>query len=145
MESTSYTSLKELFTTHGQGHIFDHFDTLSAADQAHLLNEARQLDPSLTTGLYRDLVLNGTDSQQSSEHEKFEPIELEMVKDRSELGDKEREIGNALIREGGVAVVVLAGGQGTRLGSDRPKGEYNIGLPSGKSIFQILTERFIKA
>lgn len=72
-----------------------------------------------------------------------------MIKDRNSLNDKEaaelRALGNSLIKEGSVAVVVLAGGQGTRLGSDRPKGEFNIGLPSGKSIFQILTERFIKA
>ncbi|TNV79192.1 hypothetical protein FGO68_gene5121 [Halteria grandinella] len=145
MESTSYTTLKELFTTHGQGHIFDHYESLSPEGQSLLLDEARQIDPALTNRLYRDLVNSHAPAKSSEGGRGFLPIELEMVQDRSQLGEGEREIGNALIREGSVAVVVLAGGQGTRLGSDRPKGEYNIGLPSGKSIFQILTERYIKA
>ena len=74
---------------------------------------------------------------------------MELISDRENLSEAEKQelsdIGYKKIREGKVTVVVLAGGQGTRLGSDRPKGEYNIGLPSGKSIFQILTERFLKA
>ena len=56
---------------------------------------------------------------------------------RAELND----LGMHAIRHGQVAVVILSGGQGTRLGYSGPKGMYNIGLPSQKSIFQLHMEK----
>lgn len=66
---------------------------------------------------------------------------------KSELPSEQQriiDIGTEAIRAGHTAAVIMSGGQGTRLGFSGPKGMYDIGLLSGKPIFQIHIERIAK-
>ena len=72
---------------------------------------------------------------------KIEPIDyLEKEKINSTDFEKYNEIGTDIIKQGKLAVVTMAGGQGTRLGHKGPKGTYDLGLESHKSIFEILCD-----
>src|SRR5207247_250796 len=57
--------------------------------------------------------------------------------------ERAAEIGLEALKAGQVAVVIVAGGQGTRLGFDGPKGTFSIGPVTGASLFQILSEKIL--
>lgn len=65
----------------------------------------------------------------------LEAVELDEIKAR---GEEFKEIGLEAIRAGKVGAVLLAGGQGTRLGLDRPKGTLNIGINRELYLFEQL-------
>merc|ERR1719500_1762184 len=76
-----------------------------------------------------------------------EPVGENMI-GRSDCSAEEvdgwREAGLEALGQGEVGVVLLAGGQGTRLGSDRPKALYDVGLPSKKTLLELQAERIRK-
>lgn len=68
----------------------------------------------------------------------FAPLEAVEISEIRERKEEFKEIGMKVIREGKVGAVLLAGGQGTRLGLDKPKGTLNIGIDRELYLFEQL-------
>lgn len=68
----------------------------------------------------------------------FAPLDAVEVSEIEARKDEFKEVGLKAIREGKVGAVLLAGGQGTRLGLDRPKGTLNIGIHRDLYLFEQL-------
>ncbi|ONM14006.1 UDP-N-acetylglucosamine diphosphorylase 2 [Zea mays] len=135
-------AMLERMKDYGQEGAFALWDDLSPEDQELLVRDIESLDLSRI-----DRIIRRSLGSQGIPLPAVEPVpesSVSKVEGRS-AEDKERwwKKGLKAISEGKLAVVLLAGGQGTRLGSSDPKGCFNIGLPSGKSLFQLQAERIL--
>ena len=132
---------KELLAKYGQEHLLQCYDKLSDAQKNKLLDDILTLDFNQVQNLYES-----TKTKPNFENVKLEPIPHTT---KSELSDEDlrkyTEIGEEVIKAGKLAVVTMAGGQGTRLGHNGPKGTFDLGLDSHKSIFEILCEHIKEA
>jgi len=124
----NYEQAYEKLKLAGQEHVLTYFEQLSESEKEQLLDQIELTDFS---------VLQYIDKQQ--ELTKKGEISPLAAMELSEIeADKEHyiEVGLKTIKEGKVGAVLLAGGMGTRLGSDDPKGMYNIGLTKEVYIFE---------
>jgi UDP-N-acetylglucosamine/UDP-N-acetylgalactosamine diphosphorylase len=127
---------------HHQEHLVRWWDDLDAIERAGLRAEIEAIDFYELDRLIADLVER--ESLAAPLAENVGPIDVFRLPQTD--GDRiERrrlaEIGAAALAAGEVAVVVVAGGSGTRLGFDGPKGTYPIGPVSAASLFQIHAEK----
>ncbi len=123
---------------HGQEHLLRFYEDLSEMERKVLLDQVAELNVTRIRGLFEELVVN----RKSAIADELSAIPAETLKEIPEEEKKRLfELGLKTIREGRVCAFLVAGGQGSRLGFEGPKGAYNIGLPSGKSLFQLQAER----
>ncbi|KAF7871492.1 hypothetical protein EAF04_003599 [Stromatinia cepivora] len=142
--STELEQLKEKYTKAKQDQVFAFYDTLDIAEKAALYEQLSNFDPEYINKI-TDAALNPPKAQDADQETGLEPLPesatASILDSKAEDIEKWYGMGLDLIAENKVAVVLMAGGQGTRLGSSAPKGCFDIGLPSGKSLFQIQAER----
>jgi UDP-N-acetylglucosamine/UDP-N-acetylgalactosamine diphosphorylase len=128
--------LRRRLKDHGQEPVLAWWDRLDDAERRGLLDQVRGLDLEQLARLYsrRDerFPLPGP--------ERIHPVPVTRLGGDTRAA---RRCGEEALRRGEVAVLVVAGGQGSRLGFDHPKGMFPVGPVSKKSLFQIHVERVL--
>jgi UDP-N-acetylglucosamine/UDP-N-acetylgalactosamine diphosphorylase len=139
------SELKSKYEKGGQEQVFAFYDKLSTSEKATLFQQLSGFDVPYINEITEKAL---HPPKQESTESKIEPLPdtatSSVLDSKAEDLEKWYESGLDLIAENKVGVVLMAGGQGTRLGSSAPKGCYNIGLPSEKSLFQLQGERIAK-
>ncbi len=132
---TRINDIQGVLKKYGQEHLLNHYATLDEEHKKELLDQIENIDFELIKRLYED-----TKKEIKSGQDDITPIEY---LDKYKLYDDYKyyeNIGKKAIKQGKLAAVTMAGGQGTRLGHDGPKGTYDIGLESHKSLFELLSD-----
>ncbi|KAF4556115.1 UTP--glucose-1-phosphate uridylyltransferase-like protein 2 [Elsinoe fawcettii] len=141
------STLKEKFKKSGQEQVFAFYDKLNAGERGLLYQQLSAIDPEYINKIV-DRALNPPKAESEDAKPKLEQLPdsatSSVIDGKQDDLDVWYEQGLELISKNQVAVVLMAGGQGTRLGSSAPKGCYDIGLPSSKSLFQLQAERIWK-
>ncbi|CAH0513931.1 unnamed protein product [Peronospora belbahrii] len=141
-------SIRRVFDKAGQGHVFRFVDAgrVNAQDACELVEALRELDLLQIVDLFERSTK--ADNVEKKIVDQLLPLEEGVVHQLSETAPEVRtnwhDLGLEAVSKGMVGALILGGGQGTRLGFAGPKGMYNIGLPSGKSLFEIFAQRVIK-
>ena len=144
--NTVPAALRAAFDQAGQGHIFRFWDRLTPADQAGLLEQAAQVDLGEIARLVATLVR--THAAPAADFSQLRPAPSIALPENG--GDpavwaRARARGEDALRAGRVACFTVAGGQGTRLGYDGPKGAYPVTPVRGHSLFQVFAEKILAA
>ena len=127
--------LAAVLKEHGQEHIYEAYEKLDAEGKEKLAAQVEKIDWSM--------VAMAGHEELAQQRGKLEPLSALEVSEIEANKAKYEQIGIDAIKASKVGAVLLAGGQGTRLGSDGPKGKYNIGITKDVYIFERLIRNLL--
>ncbi len=131
----NYTDLEKILEKYNQKHLLDWWGDIDNNQHQSLYNQIKSIDWSFIEYLNKEVY---------SEDSIIEPIDalsLQQIQQNKELYNS---IGIDTIKDGKLCLLLLAGGQGTRLGHDKPKGCFNMGITKEMSIFSLLMSHTLK-
>ena len=130
-----YQEAYDKLEKYGQLHVLQYYDELSGHEKEALLEQIMGTDLAMLAQCLHKEELNPRGE--------IIPIEVMKLAQIEERRDEFVQAGLDAIRDGKIGAVMLAGGMGTRLGADVPKGTYNIGLTKEVYIFQRQVENLL--
>lgn len=135
------------FQNAGQAQVFAFFEQLAPEAQAGLLAEAAEIDLAEVERLNRTLVaVSGAAAGVNLSGLAPAPYEPLVAHGGDAAAWQEaKNAGEAALRDGRVAAFTVAGGQGTRLGYDGPKGTFPVTPVTKKTLFQVFAEKLLAA
>lgn len=137
MSMLTESTARERLEAHGQEQVLRFWDRLNEAERARLLAQVESIDFKLLSRLVAHWV---TSEPPEERFGCIEPVPVIPQGGGQDAGEA-WQAGEEALKEGRVGLLLVAGGQGTRLGFDGPKGAYPIGPITGKSLFAYHAEK----
>jgi UDP-N-acetylglucosamine/UDP-N-acetylgalactosamine diphosphorylase len=142
MNAGTRNRLLGILKPYGQEHVLDFWEDLNPAEKRTLAQQIEEINFELL----EQLIQGGSHRRDVRELLKGAgpPPAFRLNAGDNRFGPQEaRERGEEALREGQVGVVLVAGGQGSRLGFDHPKGMFPIGPVSRRTLFQVHVEKIV--
>jgi len=137
-------TLRSKLTAAGQEHLLQFWGELDTDEKQALYNELSELDLDEVLEYFQRTVAEMSSAGEKLD-DKMQPLTESQCGSMAASTDSELAQYESLsleeISKSHVGILLLAGGQGTRLGTSYPKGMYDVGLPSSKTLFQLQAER----
>lgn len=134
----SYDQAKALLAKHGQDHVFKFWDKLNESEKSGLLAQIESLDFPSIERMKKALANRNAAAAKASSISPPPVIAL-----KGGPAAKALKCGEDALRAGQAGVILVAGGQGSRLGFEGPKGCYNLAPVSNASLFEIHSRKIL--
>lgn len=132
---------KKTLKKYKQEHVLNFYDELSTDEKTKLISQINSTDFNEIKKLYENSKLDD-----SIDSNRIEPINYIIKKNLDSQTKKNAlTIGKSILSENKLAVITVAGGQGSRLGFTGPKGSYEINVPPKKSLFEFVCDKLKQA